>query len=160
MSDAQVVFERWASDPAVTRHLVWSPHTDVSQSVAHIERCRKTWDAATEFVWFLELKASSELVGSIASRPGGHGVNLGYLLAQDSWGKGYMVEALRPVVDWWLAQPGVHRVWATCDVENAASARVLEKAGFEKEGVLRRWERHPNIDPEPRDALCFSRVRT
>jgi RimJ/RimL family protein N-acetyltransferase len=153
------MFQRWATDPAVTRYLVWRPHSDVSECVAHIDRCGKAWEASTEFVWFIELRASADLIGSIASRPGGHGVNLGYLLARDSWGEGYMAEALQPVVDWWLTRPDVFRVWATCDVENASSARVLEKAGFEREGVLRRWERHPNVGPEPRDALCFSRTR-
>ena len=53
----------------------------------------------------------------------------------------------------------VRRVWAVCDIDNRASARVLEKIGFEQEGVLRRWITHPNVGPEPRDALCYSRVR-
>ena len=72
------------------------------------------------------------------------------------WLHGGGVEA---VVPWWLSQPGTFRVWATTDVENRASARVLEKAGFELEGTLRRWDVHPNLSSAPRDALCYSRVR-
>ncbi len=67
-----------------------------------------------------------------------------------------MVEALEPVVGWWLSQPTVFRVWATCDVDNRGSARVLEKSGFQLEGTLRRWELHPNISEEPRDSLCYA----
>jgi RimJ/RimL family protein N-acetyltransferase len=70
-----------------------------------------------------------------------------------------MTEAVRAVADWWLEQPAIYRVWAVCDVENRASARVLERAGFELEGTLRRWMIHPNVSDEPRDALCWARVR-
>jgi [ribosomal protein S5]-alanine N-acetyltransferase len=50
-------------------------------------------------------------------------------------------------------------VWAVCDVENAASARVLEKAGMRREGVLRRWAMHPNMGEEPRDSFCYAKVK-
>lgn len=69
-----------------------------------------------------------------------------------------MAEALKPVVDWWLEREGVFRVWATTDLENHASRRLLEKVGFRFEGVLRRWEIHPNLSEEPRDSACYSRV--
>jgi RimJ/RimL family protein N-acetyltransferase len=45
-------------------------------------------------------------------------------------------------------------VWALCDVENIASARVLEKAGMTCEGTLKQFGIHPNISATPRD--CFS----
>ena len=50
-------------------------------------------------------------------------------------------------------------MWATCDVENARSARVLEKAGLAREAVLRAWAVRPNVSPEPRDVLMYARVR-
>jgi len=70
-----------------------------------------------------------------------------------------MSEALTSVVQWALAQPEIYRVWATCDIENLASARVLERIGMEREGVLRRWLVHPNVGNEPRDCLCYSVVK-
>lgn len=158
-ADAETIFRRWTQDPEVTRYLVWRPHGSVAEAEAHIARCDDGWRAGTPFVWLLEARTSGELVGSLAARRGDHGINLGYLLARDAWGRGLMAEALRPVVEWWLERPDVHRVWATCDVENRGSARVLEKAGFRLEGVLRRWEVHPNLGPEPRDSLCYGRVR-
>lgn len=50
------------------------------------------------------------------------------------------------------------RARATCDVENLASARVLEKAGFALEGVLHRWDRH-NVAATPRDVRVYARWR-
>lgn len=157
--DAEQMFERWAKDPEVTKHLVWRPHADVSESRAHIERCMSAWEDGSEFVWFIESKESVRLVGSLAARRGGIRVNVGYLITRDCWGRGYMTEALEAVVSWWLDQPGIFRVWATTDLENPASARVLEKAGFSREGILRSWQLHPNVSSEPRDALCFSRTK-
>jgi RimJ/RimL family protein N-acetyltransferase len=70
-----------------------------------------------------------------------------------------MTEVVRAVNDWALAQPEVHRVWAVCDVDNLASARVMEKAGMAREGKLRRWAVHPNLSTEPRDFWCYARVK-
>jgi RimJ/RimL family protein N-acetyltransferase len=44
-------------------------------------------------------------------------------------------------------------------VENIASARVMEKAGMAREGLLRRYVVHPNISAEPRDAYLYAVVR-
>jgi RimJ/RimL family protein N-acetyltransferase len=70
-----------------------------------------------------------------------------------------MTEAARAVVDWALGQPGIYRVWAVCDVENAASTRVLEKVGMQREGVLRRWIIHPGVDAVPRDCYCYAIIK-
>jgi RimJ/RimL family protein N-acetyltransferase len=92
-------------------------------------------------------------------RLSGHRAELGYVLARDWWGRGFMTEAARAAVEWALGQPGIVRVWAVTDVDNHGSARVLEKIGMQREGLLRRWIVHPNLSPEPRDCWCFGRVR-
>jgi len=43
---------------------------------------------------------------------------------------------------------------------DTASARVLEKLGMSREGVLRRWIIHPNISAEPRDCYVYAKVRS
>lgn len=58
-----------------------------------------------------------------------------------------------------LAQPEIFGVWAVCDIENRGSARVLEKSGFQREGILRRWIMHPNVSSKPRDCYMYARVR-
>ena len=58
-----------------------------------------------------------------------------------------------------LALPDCYRVQATCDTENHASARVLEKSGFVREGRLERHLILPNLGPEPRASLMFARCR-
>ena len=82
-----------------------------------------------------------------------------YHLARSEWDQGYATEAARALVDWALSQRRVFRVWTVCDVDNAASVRVLEKLGMVREGVLKRWGIHPNISLEPRDYYCYALVK-
>jgi RimJ/RimL family protein N-acetyltransferase len=70
-----------------------------------------------------------------------------------------MPEAARAIVDWGLSQNAIFRIWALCDVDNLASARVMEKIGMEKEGILRRCIIHPNVSDDPRDVYCYSMVK-
>jgi RimJ/RimL family protein N-acetyltransferase len=65
------------------------------------------------------------------------GAELGYWLGEKYWGRGIATAAVRAVTERALTTPGVWRVFALPFAENRASARVLEKAGFTLEGVLR-----------------------
>jgi ribosomal-protein-alanine N-acetyltransferase len=151
------MFEVYAQDPEVTRYLLWQPHPDVGHSYAAIDRFLAAWEAKTEFVWLVFLNTA--LVGCIAARQENDGVSLGYLLARRYWGNGYMPEVIRAVTDWAFSNPSVGRVWATCDLENHASARALEKAGFVRESIQRKATVLPNQSPEPRDHYCYGRTR-
>ena len=62
----------------------------------------------------------------------------GYGVRSDERGKGYATEALVAVSRWALTAGGIQRVWLTANVDNVASVRVAEKAGFVREGTLRR----------------------
>ena len=71
-----------------------------------------------------------------------------------------MTEFLTEIAAWALRQPSVFRIGAVCDIENIGSARVLEKSGFVREGLLRRWLVHPNISDDPRDCYSYVRLRS
>lgn len=62
---------------------------------------------------------------------------LGYSLARAYWGKGLTTEAARAVVDWGFSQLSLAKVYASADLRNAGSWRVMEKTGMPREGVLR-----------------------
>jgi RimJ/RimL family protein N-acetyltransferase len=70
-----------------------------------------------------------------------------------------MAEAVTAVVDWAFTESSVFRVGAVCDIDNERSAPLLERAGFEREGVLRWWAVHPNISATPRDCYSYSKIR-
>lgn len=62
---------------------------------------------------------------------------IGYTIAPEHQGRAYAVEAAEAVLDWLFRSTRVHRVAATIDPRNLASARVLERCGFEYVGTAR-----------------------
>lgn len=156
--DAEAIFTGYAQDSEVTRYLTWRPHQRLEDTRAFIETQSAAWEAGTQFAWTI-LRNGGEVIGGIALRPEGFKVNVGYVIAQGHWGNGFAAEALQALVDWALSQPDIYRVWAVCDTENPASARVMEKVGMTREGVLRRWIIHPQTGDTPRDCLCYSIVK-
>lgn len=62
---------------------------------------------------------------------------LGYWLGEPFWGRGVMTEAVRRFTKWAFENLEVHRIYASIFDGNDASVRVLEKAGFQREGRLR-----------------------
>jgi RimJ/RimL family protein N-acetyltransferase len=159
LDDAPHLFARYTRDPVVTRNLTWRPHDTVERTLAFLRRCLAGIDDGSVLPWILTERDDDRPIGMIELRPSGHRAELGYVLARDWWGRGLMSEAASAVVEWGLALPPVFRVWAVTDVDNHASARVLEKIGMQREGLLRRWMVHPSLSPEPRDCWCFGRVR-
>ncbi len=156
LTDADAIFARYGQDPEVSRYMPWRPHADTGDTQAFLSSCLERWGTGSGFPWALIRKEDHHLIGMIELGIGGHRADIGYVLARAYWGQGYMTEAVRVVVDWALRQPGIYRVWAVCDVENVASARVLEKVGMHREGVLRRWSTHPNRSTEPRDSYSYA----
>ena len=156
LEDAPSIFERYARDPEVTRYLPWRPHESIERTEDFLRRCRDFWERNEAFPWAIVLNAETQPIGMIDLRPQGTRVEIGYVLARPFWGRGYMTEAARALVEWALSRPDVWRVWAVSDVENTASAKVLERVGMRREGILRRWIIHPNISVEPRDCYCYA----
>jgi ribosomal-protein-alanine N-acetyltransferase len=159
LADAPAIFTAYAQDPAVTRFLVWRPHPNLATTQAYLEHCVATWQAHTEYCYVLTERAQARLVGMISVRVRDWSASLGYVLARSAWGQGIMPEAAQAVSDYVLAQPAMYRVWAMCDVDNTASARVMEKIGMLREGLMRRGVLHPNISSEPRDCWVYAKVK-
>lgn len=63
---------------------------------------------------------------------------LGYYLAREYWGRGIVTEAVRQLCERVFAQTDILRIYAEPFSDNVGSRRVLEKAGFQLEGILRR----------------------
>jgi RimJ/RimL family protein N-acetyltransferase len=159
MDDAPVIFAGWTQDTEVTRYLTWRPHQRVQETEAFIQNCLSAWEAETRFPYNITLKESSEVIGMIDPRIEGPKVGIGYGAARAHWGKGYVTEATHAIIDWAFHQRSIYRVYATTDVENVASRRVLEKVGMQCEGILRKYIIHPNISDVPRDSYMYAIVK-
>jgi RimJ/RimL family protein N-acetyltransferase len=162
IEDASGVYEAYGADPEVTRFLAWTPHQSLKDALYAMLSRLACWEAGTEFSWTITPQNEpGTIMGMISAVPDRKQwrCSLGYVLAKRHWNNGVMTEAVRAVIDMLFQQPGIYRVWAVVDEENFASARVLEKAGMEREGILHRWSLHPNVSAVPRDCWCFAVVR-
>jgi len=158
-ADAPLAFASYTSDPEVPRYMIWRAHESVAETEDFLRRCEDDWEKRTAFSWSLRLKSDGSYAGMLSARIRGHAVDIGYVLARRLWRRGLMQEAVSALIRWAFAQPEIFRVWATCDVDNVASARLLESVGMQLEGTLRRWILHPNVSDTPRDCLCYAVVK-
>jgi [ribosomal protein S5]-alanine N-acetyltransferase len=159
MSDAQRVF-LYASDVETVRYLVFNKHDSVKEAETFLASCIENWKSGDSFSYAICLKMTGELIGMISIRDvPSFKPHFGYVLMKPYWGNGYVSEALSTLMSWAWAQPRIYRLWAFCDVDNPASARVMEKVGMTKEAVLKRWHMAPNISDEPRDCLVYAKTK-
>jgi len=80
----------------------------------------------------------------------------GFALHHEQRRKGYATEALRRILAFGFEELSLERIWATADIINIASWRVMEKAGMEREGIMRH---HRLIRGEWRDFVLYARIR-
>jgi RimJ/RimL family protein N-acetyltransferase len=156
LADAEAIFRQYAQDPEVTKYVSWRAHRDLEETREYVRMCLLAWDVGKAFHWVIERSEDKQVIGMMIARVAGEKWELGYVLARPFWGQGYMTEALKEIIGWALRQKEIYRIWAVSDVDNLASARVMEKAGMQREGILRRWSVHPNISDEPRDSYCYA----
>ena len=85
-----------------------------------------------------------------------HKAEIGYWLAKKYWGKEIVTEAVRLVTNFAFRNLKLKRLYAPIFIKNRASARVLEKNNFKKEGVLRK---HYLKDGKFFDCIMYAKVR-
>ena len=158
ISDAPQIFDSYAQDEDVCRYMTWLPYEDLrayedwlSDKIASIGKKVQTYVIC-------HVDNKSRVIGMLDATIKGHKAEVGYALAKEEWGKGYMTEAVSKLLEALLAEPDIYRVSAVCDLENLGSSRVMEKSGMTYEGILRCYIIHPCISNEPRDVKCYSKT--
>lgn len=140
--DAEAHYAIYA-DPRVARYGSRPAWTDIEQARENIAHTMEGYANASALRFAIDLAATGEMIGN-ASLHAFHSQNrrceLGYALGTSHWGKGYVTEALRAALDYGFDMLDLNRVEADIDPRNEASARVLERLGFRKEGHMpERW---------------------
>ena len=132
VADAEDMYNGWATDPEVTKYVTWNPHADLGETVALLERWVAEYEKPERLNFAIERKEDGRLIGNIdvcgyLDGPGGTPV-IGYCLARAYWGKGYMTEACRRLIDF-LFEKGYKKIRIDALAPNAASNRVIQKCG-------------------------------
>lgn len=132
-------FTRYRNDPAIARYQDWPlPYT---RDHAHelVDEMESIGEPRPGSWAQLAMERDGTLVGDFAVwiDASEELAMIGYTVATEHQGHAYAVEAAEAVIDWLFAATTVHRVAATIDPRNMASARVLERCGFEYVGTAR-----------------------
>jgi RimJ/RimL family protein N-acetyltransferase len=131
------------ADDAVTRYLPYESWRGMEDAREWLGRAVARLAAGEAWQFVIVQRASGRVIGSCLlfhfDLPNGR-AELGYLLGREHWGAGYMQEAAAALIDFAFGTVGLRRLEAQIDPRNEASARLLERVGFIKEGHLRqRW---------------------
>ena len=148
----------YAKDPDVGPNAGWKPHESVEESLKIIEELF----VPEKNTWAIREKESNKIVGSISllfdrRREDVNSREMGYSLAKDCWGKGYMTEAARALMDYGFEKYNLVVMSICTSPTNKRSQRVIEKCGFKYEGLQRRG--YHIYDGSDRDNLMFSILR-
>ncbi|CAK9154399.1 unnamed protein product [Ilex paraguariensis] len=149
-------FMVWATDDEVSRFCIWDTYTSREQALSYIQ------DIAIPHPWLKAICLENRPVGAISVTPNsgidGCRGELGYVLAHQYWGKGIVTRAVKMVASTiFMERPHLRRLEALVDVDNLGSQRVLDKAGFQREGVLRNYL---ILKGRCRDMVMFSLLST
>lgn len=141
-ADLPALYEIY-SDVEVMRYWSWPAWTDRSQAEQMLLDAQEGYRSGNGLQLGIERRADQALVGSCSLFHFHHAsrrAEIGYILGRPYWGSGYMHEALRALLNYAFQTLDLHRLEADIDPRNLASARTLERLGFQKEGHLRqRW---------------------
>jgi len=154
--DAQAVFTA-CQDPLIARFTpLPMPYTE-DAARQFVFRGRAGW-SNDEPSFAITDAATGAVVGSIARlRPSGHRAEFGYWLASPARGRGFATRALRLITAWTLETTDLIRLELFTHVENGASGRVAERAGYVREGLRRAW--YLDRNGKPGDAFFYVRLR-
>ena len=131
----------YRSDPEVARYQAWEPPCSTRAAEAFIASLEPL-TPGTPGQWFqfaVGLAPGGELIGDVALCPGERDprqAELGFSFSRAHQGRGLATEAVRCVVAYAFGAFELHRVVAATDLRNLRAQRLLERAGFRREGKL------------------------
>jgi ribosomal-protein-alanine N-acetyltransferase len=139
LSDADAIYNNWASDPVVTKFLRWPTH----QSIEVTKYVLAEWvnNNDSEFYqWAIVPKDVGIPIGTIGSvglRNDISSIQIGYCIGKSYWHQGYTSEALSEIIRFFIEEVGANRIESQHDPRNENSGKVMSKCGMKYEGTLR-----------------------
>ncbi|XP_050371930.1 uncharacterized protein LOC126789898 [Argentina anserina] len=149
-------FMVWVTDEKVARFCTWEPYASKEEGLNDIK------EKILPHPWFRAICLDGKPVGCILVNPNSGNdrcrAEIGYSLESKLWGKGIVTRAVKMVVDTIFKEwPHLERLEGLVEVDNVGSQRVLEKAGFQREGVLRK---HSILKGRTVDDVIYSILST
>ena len=131
----------YGSDEEVSKYVTWNTYETIADTKGFVEFVLNKYENKQVSPWGIEYKENGKFIGTIDFvwwQPDHKIAEIGYVISKDYWGKGLTTEVAKELVKFGFEEMDLVRVQARCDVENIASARVMEKAGMTFEGIIRK----------------------
>lgn len=145
-------YDAWAKLRGASRTFLepweprWTPDELSHQAFRQrLKRYRREYEQGVGIAFFIFERTSRELAGGLSisniRRGASQSGHIGYWMGERFAGQGLMLDALQVVIPFSFEQLRLHRLEAACIPDNTRSTRLLEKAGFRREGLLRSYLR-------------------
>ncbi len=124
----------------LARFYDWWPRT-IAEGRGFVRFFKTGYEEEQSIRWGITLKPHDKVIGTCGFSDFDHfsRAELGYELSTEHWHKGIMSEALKALIPFGFNEIEMHRIQASVFPENTASIHLLEKFGFQKEGILRQY---------------------
>lgn len=140
-SDAKAIYACFSNE-YVTQFYGQETFNHVDQAINLIDIFATNYQEKRGIRWGIETEGNEEMIGTIgfnAWSPKHKRAELGYEIHPDYWRKGYTLEAVLKVIQYGFDELELTRIGAVVFKENVASNKLLLKAGFQNEGILRNY---------------------
>lgn len=138
LDDAEAMYHNWASDPEVTRFLMWPTHSSVEVTKGVLTDWVASYGKEDKYEWCIAKKENDEPIGSIGVVKTNEKIKcmeIGYCISRDYWHQGITSEAMKAVMEYLLEEVGVERIESRHDPKNPHSGAVMRKCGLLYEGT-------------------------
>lgn len=122
----------YASDPELTRLMVFLPVNDLAETERYLRKCEAEMKKERPQFYEMAVLLDGAHIGSVSAylEENGTAWELGWIMARGTHGHGFAGEAAGALMEYCRRTSGIRRFIAHCDSENLASQRVMQKLGF------------------------------
>jgi len=158
IKDATALY-KYYNNKNVYQYLDWYGPSSIDNAVEIINH----WNNGFKDGWIIRFgivtKDTNELIGTIfLNSLDGKRAEIGYELSQDHWRKGIMSEVVNTIINFGFNTLNRTRIQAIVCHENTASEKLLQKNGFQYEGILRQYEEH-YVTKDVKDMKLYSIIK-
>lgn len=139
--DADAMFLNWASDPEVTKYLLWPTHENREVSMSVLSELVNLYENDNHYQWAIVVKENGDgpigCMSVVKMDEDISMVHIGYCIGRKWWNKGITSEALKAVMEYLFREANVNRIESRFDPRNPGSGAVMKKCGMKYEGTMR-----------------------
>lgn len=145
MEDADILYHSLGCDPEITKYTGWNPYATITSAREKVVEDLSNYNKGGCYAWIIQ--HGQDVVGTVGAygyEPDISSIEIGYSIFRSAWGNGFASEAVSEVLRYLFENEKINRVHAWCHSENKASSKVLERAGFRQEGLLKQALKNPD----------------